>query len=109
MTKILYITSKSVYTCAAQGTLLDIIQSQMKKGHEVGVLLLQDSVLACWKGGQNVVAEAAKHGTNIYAIKEDLDARGIIGDKIHPEIKPVNYDESISIIMDKYEKVITWC
>lgn len=45
MTKILYITSKSVYTCAAQGTLLEIIQSQMKKGHEVGVLLLQDSVL----------------------------------------------------------------
>jgi len=63
----------------------------------------------CWKGGQNVVAEAAKHGTTIYAIKEDLEARGIIGDKIHPEIKAVNYDESISIIMDKYEKVITWC
>ncbi len=109
VTKVLYITSKSIYTCAAQGTLLDITKAQIKKGHEIGILLIQDSTLACWKGGQNIIAEAASHGATIFAIKEDLDARGIIGSNIHPDIKPVNYDEAISIIMDKYEKVITWC
>lgn len=109
MVKVLYITSKSIYTCAAQGTLLDITKSQMDSGHEVGVLLIQDSTLACWKGGKNIIAEAAAHGINVYAIKEDLEARGIIGDLVHPGIKQVDYDQSIALIMDKYEKVITWC
>ncbi len=109
MVKVLYITSKSIYTCAAQGTLLDITKSQMDNGHDVGVLLIQDSTLAAWKGGKNIIAEAAAHGVEVYAIKEDLEARGITGDKVHPGIKQVDYDESISIIMDKYEKVITWC
>ncbi|NHK31879.1 MAG: hypothetical protein FK730_11040 [Asgard group archaeon] len=109
MAKVLYITSKSIYICAAQGTLLDITKAQIAKGHEVGILLIQDSTLACWKGGQNIISEAASNGATIFAIKEDLDARGIIGENIHPDIKPVNYDDAISVIMDKYEKVITWC
>lgn len=109
MTKVLYIISKSIYTCATQETLLDITKAQMAKGHDVGILLIQDSTLVCWKGGKNIISEAASHGATIFAIKEDLDARGIIGEKIHPDIKPINYDEAISVIMDKYEKVITWC
>ena len=109
MTKVLYITSKSIYTCASQETLLDITKAQLKKGHEVGILLIQDSTLACWKGGQNIISHAASHGATVFAIKEDLDARGITDDKLHPDIKPINYDEAISVIMDKYEKVITWC
>jgi sulfur relay protein TusB/DsrH len=109
MTSVLYITSKSIYTCVTQETLLEITKAQLEKGHKIGFLLIQDSVLACWKGGQNIISEAASHGAKVYAIKEDLDARGIIGDKIHPDIKSVNYDEAISVIMDKYEKVITWC
>ena len=109
MTKILYITSKSIYTCAAQGTLLDIIVAQKEHGNDVGVLLIQDSTLACWKGSENIISDASDHGITIYAIKEDLEARGIIGDNANPKIKQVNYDEAITVIMDKYEKVITWC
>ena len=109
MTKVLYITSKSIYTCATQGTLLDIAASQKEKGNDVGILLIQDSTLACWKGAENIIADALSHGINIYAIKEDLEARGIIGDKAISKIKQVNYDEAITVIMDKYEKVITWC
>ncbi|HUU76796.1 MAG TPA: sulfurtransferase complex subunit TusB [candidate division Zixibacteria bacterium] len=109
MAKILYLTSKSIYTCAAQGTLLDIIKKQKENGHDVAVLLIQDSTLACWKGAKNIISEAATHGIDIFAIKEDLEARGIIDDKVHPDIKQVNYEQAISVIMDKYEKVITWC
>jgi sulfur relay protein TusB/DsrH len=109
MSKLLYITSKSIYTCAAQSTLLDIIATQKQKGHDVSVLLIQDSTLACWKGAENIIADATSHGITIYAIKEDLEARGIIGDNANPKIKQVNYDEAITVIMDEYEKVITWC
>ena len=109
MTKLLYITSKSIYTCASQGTLLDITAAQKEKGNDVGILLIQDSTLAFWKGAENIIADATVLGFKIYAQKEDLEARGIIGDKVNPKIKQVNYDESIAIIMDKYEKVITWC
>ncbi len=109
MTKLLYITSKSIYTCATQGTLLDIIAAQTENGNEVGILLIQDSTLACWKDSENIVSDAIDHGITIYAIKEDLEARGIIGNKVNPKIKQVNYDEAIAVIMDKYEKVITWC
>ena len=109
MVKLLYITSKSIYTCAAQSTLLDITTKQMEKGHEIGVLLIQDSTLACWKGGQNIIAQAAEQGIAVFAVKEDLLARGITEDKMHAKIKAVDYDEAIAIIMDQYEKVITWC
>ncbi len=109
MTKILYITSKSIYTCAAQSTLIDIIAAQKEHGNDVGVLLIQDSTLACWKGAENIISDATDMGIKIYAIKEDLEARGIIGDKANSKIKQVNYDEAITVIMDKYEKVITWC
>jgi len=107
--KVLYIATKSLYAGAAQKTLLDIVKNQKEKGNEVGILLIQDSTLACWKGGQSIVAEAASHGIEVYAIEEDLKARGIIGDKVHPNIKQVNYDHAITVIMDKYEKVNTWC
>jgi len=109
MIKLLYITSKSIYTCAAQGTLLDITAAQKEHGNDVGILLIQDSTLACWKGAENIISDATEHGITIYAIKEDLEARGIIGDKVNSKIKQVNYDEAISVIMDKYDKVITWC
>ena len=109
MAKILFLASKSVYTCAAQGTLLEIIKKQMEHGHEVGVLLLQDSTLACWKNAKNIITDAAGQDVTIFAIKEDLEARGIIGDKAHPKIKQVNYEDAISVIMDDYDKVITWC
>lgn len=109
MEKILYLTSKSIYICAAQRTLLEIISKQIEKGYSVAVLLIQDSTLACWKDGKNVISEAGEKGIEVYAIKEDLDARGIVGDKIHPSIKPVNYDEAMQLIMEKYDKVITWC
>ncbi len=109
MTKVLYITSKSIYVCASQGTLLDITMAQKEKGNEVGILLIQDSTLACWNSGVNIIADAADFGIDVYALKEDLEARGIIGDNVHTAIKQVNYDEAISVIMDKYEKVITWC
>jgi len=109
MVKVLYITSKSIYTCAAQSTLLDIMKIQKEKGNEVGVLMIQDATLACWKGGSNIIAMACSEGINVYAQKEDLVARGIVGEKVLPEVKQVTYDESITLIMDDYEKVITWC
>ncbi|MCK5183556.1 MAG: hypothetical protein KAQ95_04555 [Candidatus Heimdallarchaeota archaeon] len=109
MKKVLYIATKSLYAGAAQKTLLDIVKNQKEKGNEVGILLIQDSTLACWKGGQSIVAEAVSHGIDVYAVVEDLKARGIIGDKVHPNVKQVNYDQAINIIMDKYEKVNTWC
>ena len=109
MKKVLYIATKSLYAGAAQKTLLDIVKNQKEKGNKVGILLIQDSTLACWKGGQSIVAEAVSHGIEVYAVVEDLKARGIIGDKVHPNVKQVNYDQAINIIMDKYEKVNTWC
>jgi sulfur relay protein TusB/DsrH len=109
MTKILYLTSKSIYTCAAQGTLLEIILKQINNGHQVAVLLIQDSTLACWKGSNNIISQAAQKGVSIYAIEEDLEARGIIEEKRHKGIQAIDYEQTISLIMDKYEKVITWC
>ena len=45
MTKILFITSKSIYTCAAQRTLLEMSKKQIEKGNEVAILLIQDRLL----------------------------------------------------------------
>ena len=109
MANILYLTSKSIYVCAAQRTLIDIIEHQVKKGHKVSVLLIQDSTLAARKNSKNIIIEAASKGISIYAQKEDLDARGILDENLDPNIKAVTYDQSIELIMEKNEKVITWC
>ncbi len=109
MMKVLFIASKSIYTCAAQTTLLEIITTQKEKGNEVGILMIHDATLACRKGGTNIIATACVEGIKVYAQKEDLRARGIIDDKVCTGIEQVDYDRSINLIMDEYEKVITWC
>lgn len=76
------------------------------EGHDVGICLLQDAVYFGCKGktGNENLATAIERGITIFAVKRDVELRGLIK-LTRPEIKVLGYDEIIDLILD-YERVI---
>jgi len=106
MTCVLYLLHKSPYSNFSNfENLVKIVKSQLSN-NKVGVALIQDVVVSL-KGKlheafRNLVAD----GVEVIALKEDLDARGIV-----PNVKDcrcVTYRELINLIMNEYDMLISW-
>jgi len=76
------------------------------EGSDVGICLLQDAVYFGCKGkdGNENLATAIERGLKIFAVKRDVELRGLTK-HTRPEIKVLGYDEIIDLILD-YERVI---
>ncbi len=76
------------------------------KDSDVGICLLQDAVYFGCKGknGKGTIGEAIKHSVHVFAVKKDVELRGL-KKLIHPKIKVLDYGEIIDLIFN-YEKII---
>ena len=74
------------------------------KDDEVGICLLQDAVYLGCKGKTETLAKAIRNGVQTFAAKKDIELRGIAA-LIHPEIKTIDYQEIINLVMN-FEHII---
>ncbi|MCS7139138.1 MAG: sulfurtransferase complex subunit TusB [Candidatus Nezhaarchaeota archaeon] len=101
---ILYVLYKSPLTHRVPLKALDIIEKQVDRGYKVNVLLLSDAVIALVsKSLKPRLKVLRSRGSIIYALKEDLEARGITSDIA----TPVSYSEVVDLI-EAHEKVSSW-
>jgi sulfur relay protein TusB/DsrH len=73
--------------------------------NEKGVLLFEDAIY--YATVEQKRKELLSKEYSIYAIKEELDARGF-GDFSAEGVELIGYDEAVDIIMKRYDKVVSF-
>jgi sulfur relay protein TusB/DsrH len=67
-----------------------------------GALLMQDGVyFATTDHGRRLL----DGGVEVYALRDSLDARGILG-RVHEGVMVVDYGDAIDLIMERYDIVV---
>ena len=84
------------------------LASLQKEENEVGLVLMQDAVLITKKSEKSkILEEIMVNGIDIYVIDADCKARGI-SDVVLEGVKKVGYEEFIDLVMEKYEKTVSF-
>ena len=74
---------------------------------ETAVILMEDGVLGTNKAGNETYSGLLTANVKIYAVKEDLLARGISKEQVTTGIEVVDYGGVIDLI-DQTPRVISW-
>lgn len=82
-------------------TLLASCASLLENGD--GVLFIEDGVYHCTN---NSSLSAIESQVKLYALREDLTARGVI-DKNTAKAETINYDDFVQLCCE-YDKVVSW-
>ena len=106
---VLYLFGYSEMTGTHLGRLLPILNAQINKGSQIGLVLIHDGVIGINKKGKipEKMEELLNKNINVYAMIPDLQARGIALENIHDKVKPIGYDDLIDIL-DITPKIISW-
>jgi sulfur relay protein TusB/DsrH len=101
---LLIILSKSpfVYDYAS---IFDMALRAVQKGEKVGVMHIHDSCMALTSGKYS--KKLVDAGLKVYALKADCEARGLIK-KIKEGVKIVDYKDWVRLVMDKYDRTVSW-
>jgi sulfur relay protein TusB/DsrH len=89
--------------------LLPILKAQIKKNYEIGFVLIHDGVIGFSKKGNlpKSIDDLLNLNISIYALKPDLNARGIAPDQFHDAIKIIDYEELVDLF-EESKKIISW-
>lgn len=71
---------------------------------KVGILHVQDACVAATL--DEYCREAADNGVNLYVLKQDCQARGLL-EKVHANVKIVDYEGWVKLVMDEYERIVS--
>jgi sulfur relay protein TusB/DsrH len=86
-------------------TILEIARETVQKGEKVAVLHIQDACIAATIN-ENCRRLADKK-ISIYALKADLQARGLI-DKVPQIVRVIDYKQWVKLVMIEHRKIISW-
>ena len=100
----LIILSKSPFV-GDYTSILDIALGAVQKGERVGVLHIHDSCTALTSGEYS--KKLVDAGLNVYALKADCKARGLLK-KIKKRVKIVDYRDWVKLVMDEYDRIVSW-
>lgn len=72
--------------------------SNLKKSSESKVLLIEDAVIAAQKGiADDIINKIKEQGVKVYALKEDLDARGLNNIK---DVLVTDYEGFVDLVIE---------
>jgi sulfur relay protein TusB/DsrH len=107
MSSLLYIVKRSPFMYSDLERAAELASMQ-KEENEVGIVLMQDAVLITKKSEKSkMLEEIMTKGIDIYVIDADCKARGI-SDAVLEGIKKVGYEEFIDLVMENYEKTVSF-
>lgn len=82
---------------------LEIVHDAARK-EKVGILHIQDACMATTL--PEYCAKAVDNGVNLYVLKEDCQARGLLR-KVSANVKVVDYEGGIELVMREYKRIVT--
>ncbi|MHA1835495.1 MAG: DsrH/TusB family sulfur metabolism protein [Candidatus Odinarchaeia archaeon] len=108
MKSILYIVNKAQYSTCRYQNLKKLLATAINKSDKVGLALIEDAVSLVTGELKEEILELAEKGLKIYALQEDIEARGL-ATLVPPEkIRIVNYRQLINLIISDYEHIINY-
>ena len=100
----LIVLSKSPFV-GDYASILNMALRTVQKGEKVGVLHIHDSCTALTSDKYS--KKLAEAGLNVYALKADCEARGLLK-KIKKRAKIVDYRDWVKLVMDEYDRIVSW-
>ncbi|MDH5389940.1 MAG: sulfurtransferase complex subunit TusB [Candidatus Bathyarchaeota archaeon] len=98
------ILSKSPFV-GDYASIFDMALRAVQKGEKVGVLHIHDSCVALTSDEYS--KKLVDAGLNVYALKADCEARGLLK-KIKKGVKIVDYKDWVKLVMDEYDRIVSW-
>jgi len=86
-------------------SILKLASEMVKKGEKVGILHIQDACIALTL--PEYVENTANYGLKLYGLKADCKARGLLG-MIDKRVAIADYREWVRLVMDEYDKIVSW-
>ncbi len=108
MSSLLYIVKRSPFMYSDLERASELASMQKEAGNDIGIVLMQDAVLITKKSEKSkMLDEIMATGIDIYVLDADCKARGI-SDMVLEGIKKVGYEEFIDLVMENYEKTVSF-
>ncbi len=76
------------------------------KADKVGIILVQNGVYNATIKEKGVKSSVLDKGTEVYALSEDLQSRGLDPSGIDSKVKVVDYGGLVDLVFNDYEKFI---
>ena len=86
-------------------SILDMALRAVQKGEKVGLLHIHGSCTALTSDEYS--EKLVDAGLNVYALKADCKARGLLK-KIKKRVKIVDYRDWVKLVMDEYDRIVSW-
>ena len=89
--------------------LLPILKAQINKNRKIGLVMIHDGVIGISKKGLTPKSMIKLFDLDIklYALKPDMNARGIPLNQLHDKVNAIDYDEFVDVL-ESTKKVISW-
>jgi sulfur relay protein TusB/DsrH len=89
--------------------LLKILKEQIKVDIKINIILIHDGVIGISQEAKapEYLADLLNLPVNIFAVIPDLKARGIDPKNIIKEIKGIEYDNLVDLLVDT-QKIVSW-
>lgn len=112
----LYLVTKSPFIHNDPSEAVKIATLQREKEEKIGVVLFQDAVLGAKKGQfsetgesfEQLLLEAIGKGVKVYTLEHDSKARAIKQEELIEDVIQISYQQLIDLIMEEYEKIVSW-
>jgi len=101
---LLIILSKSPFV-GDYASILDIAFRAVQKGEKVGILHIHNSCIALTLNEYS--KKLADAGLNVYALKADCEARGLLK-KIKKGVRMVDYKDWVKLVMNEHGRIVSW-
>jgi len=76
----------------------------VEMGEKVGILHIQDACIALTL--PEYIENTANYGLKLYGLRADCEARGLR--KMDKRVAIVDYREWVRLVMDEYDKIVSW-
>ena len=85
-------------------SILDIARRTARE-EKVGILHIHDSCIALTS--DEYFKKLVDAGLNVYVLKADCEARGILK-KVKKGVKIVDYKDWVKLVMEEYDRIVSW-
>jgi len=101
---LLIILSKSPFV-GNFDSVLKMASEMVERGEKVGILHIQDACITLTL--PEYIGKMADHRLKLYGLKADCEARGLLK-KIDKRVIVVDYQGWVKLVMDEYDKIVSW-
>ena len=90
-------------------SLLEIITEQIEEDIKISIVLIHDGVIGSVKKEKSpqILIDLIETPVNVFAMIPDIKARGMDSKNLLNQVKGINYDELVDILVDS-QKIVSW-